>query len=100
MIKKEIRDYVPEITQEVNEYYKGMGLEIVFKEKEVEKILTIVMNNLSTALMKKKDVHIAGFFRIVFSKQQLGYQRWFANGKRKVFYKPSYKEQMRDFFAN
>lgn len=100
MIKKEIKDYVPEITQEVNEYYKKMNLDIIFKEKEVEKILTIVMNNIATSVQREKDVHIAGFFRLYFSKHMMGRRLWYKNKQRPVVYQPSWKEMEEEFFAN
>lgn len=100
MIRKEIKDYVPEITQEVNEYYKKMNLDISFKEKEVEKLLIIVMNNISTSIKREKDVHITGFFRLFFSKNQMGRRLWYKNGQRRFYYQPTWKEMEAEFFAN
>ena len=100
MIRKEISDYVPEITKEINEYYKSMDLDIIFEEREVKIILTTMTNNIFTALMRRKDVHINGFFRIYYSKIQAAKRLWCKNFKRYVYYQQSYKEAEAEFFSN
>ena len=98
MIRKEVSDYVPEITREVNEYYKGIGLDIIFTEKEVKTILEKITNNIFTAITRHKDIHISGFFKIYYSKTQVGRLLWLKNFRRYVYYKQSYKEAEKEFF--
>ena len=89
MIRKEISDYVSEVTRETNEHYKSLGLDIVFTEKEVKRILTMMLNNLYTALLKNKDVHISGFFRLCYSKRQRAYYDSYKAGPK---YNPGKKQ--------
>jgi len=96
MIRKEIPDYVPEVTRITNEYYQKTGM--TFTEKEVEKILTTVMSNIYPFLKKERDIEITGFFKIFFSKSQKGKRLWFKNGRRKVFERYSYKDEEKEFF--
>ena len=91
MIRKEISDYTDSITKETNKHYKDLGLDLVFTEKEVKMILNRMLHNLYTAILKNKDIHIAGYFRLCYSKRQRAFYDQYKTTKynpgKKIYYR-------------
>jgi hypothetical protein len=71
MIQKQISDYVPKVTKQVNQYYKNLNLDIVFTEKEIQTILDYNIRNIFTTMKHVKDIHIHGYFKLFYSKHQV-----------------------------